>query len=96
MPKLPEPPEGHFWRVRQGALSLTYLELRKKTFFGSKKVDSRICRYYDLEHRVIDPEYEIARRAESILAEYYDPWDEYYGEYYGEYPPKTFRGDENG
>ena len=43
--QLPEPPEGHFWRVRESGLfgiGIT-TELRKRARFGSRRV---YCREY--------------------------------------------------
>lgn len=81
---LPELPEGYFWRVRTGSLSRDYLDLRKKTWYGSKVIDNRVLRYYDGEGNVIEPRVEILNRAKRIYGEFENPWDEYYGDY----PPK--------
>jgi hypothetical protein len=85
---LPVVPEGYLWRVRMGALHINKLDLRKKTWYGSRKVDSRVLWYYDDYRNVLDPRDEIWQRAVSIMKEFVDPWTEFYGDY----PPKTLNG----
>lgn len=81
---LPELPEGYFWRVRIGSMHMTYVELRKKSWFGSLRVQRRRARYYDGDGEVLDPREEIITLAMSIMKEFNDPWTPFYGDY----PPK--------
>lgn len=81
---LPKLPEGYFWRVRASSLQLTYVELRKKTWLGSRQVHRRLTNYYDKMGNVLDPREEIVTRAVSIMKEFNDPWEPFYGDY----PPK--------
>lgn len=85
---LPELPEGHFWRVKMGSLSINHLELRKKAWYGSRKLHDRALFYYDRNKNVLDPAGEIERAATSIMNEFIDPWTDYYGDY----PPKKLEG----
>ena len=85
---LPELPEGYFWRVVEGADHITYVELRKKAWLGSRRVDRRSCRYYNEYHDVLDPRDEILSCALWIMKEFHDPW----AEFYGDYPPKSLLG----
>ena len=84
---LPVVPEGYFWRVRRGALEITWLELQKKTWYGGKTVDKRVCHYYSSERAVLDPREEILSNALSIMQEFNDPWIGFYGDY----PPKSIK-----
>ena len=81
---LPALPEGYFWRVRQGSLYMDHLELRKRIWFGSWKVHERVLPYYDKDRKRLDPKETILRYARSIMGEFHNPWDNFYGDY----PPK--------
>lgn len=62
---LPEPPEGHYWRLKMslGLLGLTVLQLRKKRKFGSTLS-------YDLV--VLDWDDEHLKEAADTLIEWYN------------------------
>lgn len=81
---MPRVPEKYFWRVIPGALSMTYLQLRKRLGKFSTKVDDRVLHYYDENRNVLDPSREMIRAARSIMKEFNDPWPAYHGDY----PPK--------
>lgn len=90
MSGLPEAPEGHFFRVKKwhSGLSSQYtliVQLRRKTWYGSRKIGDSIC-----EHTVIS----VRRAAESALAEALRkinrPKTLHLRDHFvGDYPPKT-------
>ncbi len=79
-----EIPDRYFWRVRQGALSIYYIELRKRVGPFSRRIDQRVLHYYDKYHNVLDPTEEVLDRAYQIMQEFHDPW----GIVFGDYPPR--------
>ena len=82
---LPEVPEGYFWRIQQGAFSIYRIELRRKRWIGSARVDSAILDYYDAHRQVLEPRVEAFRKAQNIMKEFNDPWVELLGDY----PPRN-------
>jgi hypothetical protein len=84
---MPEVPEGYFWRVVPSVLHTDKLQLRKKTWYGSRKVDERLLNYYYTDSRDPIPPVESILWAANLLmkeAEFNDPWPKFYGNY----PPK--------
>jgi len=84
---LPKVPEGYFWRVCQSMLGVDKLQLRKKTWYGSRKIDERMLQFYYKDSRtVMPPQESILWSAEAISkeADFNDPWTAFRGDY----PPK--------
>lgn len=84
---LPELPEGYFWRVKTGPLGIfPWVELRKKTRFGSKKIDGSW--WSGNNFRSIEAE--IVYLASRIF-EQFEVAQERESKYHliGDYPPKS-------
>lgn len=77
---LPKLPEGYFWRITKGSGEYCHIQVRKRTFVGSRKVSDCI-----LKKSRMAEEY-IMRRAESAMEGFQGRGG--HEKFVGDYPPK--------